>query len=114
MAVIDVVRTLVESGAKAHEIKQALRQVEDEVQLAENEIGMPDLPELPPATWAAFKANLRSPEGPRDKHAMLKLGFMGMDADDQAMVFRALRGLFTAAWAEHPGLRQDLRMRRPT
>ena len=113
MAVIDVVRTLVKSGAKAHEIKQALRVVEDEVQLAENDIGMLDLPELPPAIWTALKANLRSPEGPRDKHAMLKLGFAGMDADDQAIVFRALRGLFTAVWAEHPGLRQDLRMRGP-
>ena len=113
MALKDQIAALVAGGAKAYEIKQALRAVEDDLQLAENEIGMPDLPELPPATWAAFKANLRSPEGPRDKHAMLKLGFAGMDVDDQAMVFRALRGLFTAVWAEHSGLRQDLRNRRP-
>lgn len=113
MALIDDVRRLIVAGAQEHEIRQAARAVMDERQVAENDIGMPDLPELPPAIWAALKANLRSPEGPRDKHAMLKMGFAALDADDQQMLFRALRGLFTAVWAEHPGLRQDLRMRRP-
>lgn len=112
MALIDDVRMLVAGGAKEHEIKQALREILDEQQAAEHESGLPDIPELGPGKWAALKAKLQSPGGPTNLHQMLTMLHKALDDDDQAATWRALFGLAKAAWSQHPGLRQDLRVKR--
>lgn len=109
MALIDDVRNLVAVGAAEHEIKQALRQVMDEKQVAEHDVGLPNIPTIGPVMWAALKAKLRSPTGPNNLHQMLVMLHEALDTDNQPMFWRALFGLVKAAWSQHPGLRQDLR-----
>ena len=113
MALIDNVRTLVEAGAQEHEIKQALRGVMDERQVAEHDVGLPDIPALGTVKWAALKAKLQSPTGPNNLHQMLVMLHKALDDDNQPMLWRAIFGIVKAAWSQHPGLRQDLRMRPP-
>lgn len=113
MALIDNVRALVAAGATEPEIKQALRAVMDEKMVTDHDAGLPNMPTMGPVAWAAFKAKLQSPGGPNNLHQMLKMGHEAMDADDQPNTWRAIYGVWKAAWNQHPGLRQDLRNRRP-
>jgi hypothetical protein len=113
MALKDQVKALIDAGITESDIKQALRAVMDEKQVAENDAGMVSMPTLDKKQWDALKANLQSPAGPTNLFQMTTMVLAALDADDQPMLWQGLRGVFNAAWGQHPGLRQDLRMRNP-
>lgn len=108
MALIDQVRALVDAGATEQGIKQSLRQVMDERQLAEHSATLPNIPTIGPAMWSALKAKLLQPDGPTNKFEMLVRLHNALDADDQAAFFQALFGMVKAVWHEHPAWRRSI------